>query len=75
MNRQLTATEVKAKLLRLLNDVEAGEEIDITRHGVTVARLAPARGPHALKDMFAGIVTSNASDEELFSTGVRWNAQ
>jgi prevent-host-death family protein len=75
MNRQLTATEVKAKLLALLNDVEAGEEIDITRHGVTVARLAPARGPHALKDRFVGIVTSVGDDEDLFSTGVRWDLQ
>lgn len=75
MNRQLTATEVKAKLLALLTDVEAGEEIDITRHGVTVARLAPARGAHALKDRFAGVVTSTADDEALFGTGARWNLQ
>jgi prevent-host-death family protein len=75
MNRQLTATEVKAKLLALLNDVEAGEEIDITRHGVTVARLAPARGPHALKDRFAGIVTSVGDDESLFSTGEHWDLE
>lgn len=73
MNRQITVTEVKAKLLALLHDVEAGEEIDITRHGVTVARLTPARGPHALKDMFAGIVTSDATDESLFSTGEHWS--
>jgi antitoxin (DNA-binding transcriptional repressor) of toxin-antitoxin stability system len=75
MNRQLTATEVKAKLLALLTDVEAGEEIDITRHGVIVARLAPARGPHALKGRFAGVAKTNASDEDLFSTGVDWNAR
>jgi prevent-host-death family protein len=72
--RQITATEAKAKLLALLDDVQAGEEIEITRHGVTVARLAPARGPHALKGMFRGIVTSSASDEELFSTGETWDA-
>lgn len=75
MTRQLTATEVKAKLLALLDDVEAGDEIEITRHGVIVARLGPARGPHALKDRFRGIVTSSATDEELFSTGVRWESQ
>jgi prevent-host-death family protein len=69
----MTATEVKAKLLALLDEVEEGEEIEITRHGRTVARLAPARGPHALKGMFAGVARSNASDEEIFSTGVDWD--
>src|SRR5438876_918945 len=58
MTRQMTATEVKAKLLALLDDVERGEEIELTRHGHTVARLAPARGPPALKRRFAGVVMS-----------------
>lgn len=75
MVRTLTVTEVKAKLLALLDEVENGEEIEITRHGVIVARLAPARGPHALKGKFKGITSSEASDEDLFTTGVRWNAQ
>ena len=73
MTRKLTATEVKAKLLALLDEVEKGEEIEITRRGRIVARLAPARGPHALKGMFAGIVKSAANDDELFSTGVTWD--
>jgi prevent-host-death family protein len=73
MTRKLTATEVKAKLLALLDEVELGEEIEITRHGVTVARLAPARGPHALKGRFAGVAMSDASDDELFTTGVPWD--
>ncbi|TAK57390.1 MAG: type II toxin-antitoxin system prevent-host-death family antitoxin, partial [Dehalococcoidia bacterium] len=69
----MTATEVKTKLLALLDDIEAGEEIEITRHGKTVARLAPARGPHALRGRFAGIASSAASDDELFTTGARWD--
>jgi prevent-host-death family protein len=73
MTIQVTATEAKTKFLALLDEVEKGEDIVITRHGKTVARLGPARGPHALKGMFAGVVFTNASDEELFSTGVRWN--
>lgn len=72
MTRQVTATELKAKLLSLLNEVEKGEEIEITRRGHTIARITPARGPHALKDLFKGIVTTNASDKELFSTGEVW---
>ena len=75
MNRRLTATQLKAKLLALLDDVEAGEQIDITRHGVTVARLVPARHAHVLRDRFAGIVTSVADDEALFSTGISRNVQ
>jgi prevent-host-death family protein len=75
MSRQLTATEVKTKLLALLDEVESGEEIEITRHGRTVARLTPARGPHALKDRFAGRVWSNVPDEELYSTGETWDME
>ncbi len=74
MTRTMTITEVKAKLLALVDDVQNGEEIEITRHGRTVARLGPARGPHALKDRFAGIAMTNATDEELFSTGESWEA-
>lgn len=73
MTRQMTATEVKAKLLALLDEVEAGEEIEITRHGITVARLAPARGPHSLKGRFVGVAVSAAGDEDLFTTGVSWD--
>lgn len=73
MTRQMTATEVKAKLLALLNEVEEGEEIEITRHGRTVARLAPARGPSSLKGHLAGVAMSVSSDEELFSTGATWD--
>jgi prevent-host-death family protein len=73
MNRQLTATEAKAKFLALLAEVEQGEEIEITRHGRTIARLAPARGPHSLKGRFAGTAMSAASDEELFRTGTTWD--
>lgn len=75
MTRQMTITEVKAKLLTLIDDVERGEEIEITRHGHTVARLAPARGPHALKGRFRGIAVQVAKDEDLYSTGETWNAQ
>jgi prevent-host-death family protein len=75
MSRKVTATEAKAKLLALLDEVDSGQEIEITRHGVTIARLSPARGPHALKGRLAGKAWSNASDEDLFSTGVRWHAQ
>ena len=34
----MTATEVKAKILALLDEVAAGGEVEITKHGRTVAR-------------------------------------
>jgi len=73
MTRTMTATEVKARILALLDDVEGGDEIEITRHGRTVARLAPARGPHALRGRFAGVAMSTADDDELFTTGETWD--
>jgi len=73
MTRKMTATEVKARILALLDDVEGGDEIEITRHGRTVARLAPARGPHALRGRFAGVAMSTADDDELFTTGETWD--
>ncbi|BBX97450.1 hypothetical protein MLAC_27440 [Mycobacterium lacus] len=41
----MTATEVKAKILALLDEVAAGEEIEITKHGRAIARLVAAPGP------------------------------
>lgn len=69
----MTATELKAKLLAVLDEVSNGEDVEITKHGRTVARLVPARGPAALKGVFAGQVKINATDEELFSTGEQWD--
>lgn len=67
-----TATEVKAKILSLLDDVEDGQEVEITRHGRTVARLVPAAGPHALQGSLAGVAMTAGKDEDLFFTGATW---
>ena len=73
MIRHMTATEVKAKILALLDSVAAGEEIEITKHGRTVARLVPAGGPPALKGKFEGVAMSVAGEEGLFTTGASWD--
>lgn len=44
MSDRITAFEAKNRLGRLLDRVEAGEEIVITRHGRPVARLVAAPG-------------------------------
>lgn len=75
MSIKMTATDAKAKILSILDDVEAGEEVEITRRGRTIARLVPAGGPHALKGSMAGVAISTASDEELFGTGASWNME
>lgn len=39
--REVQASEAKTHLPRLLDDVEAGETLVITRHGKPIARLVP----------------------------------
>lgn len=39
--RTIQASEAKAKLLSLLDDVEKGETLVITRHGKPIARIVP----------------------------------
>jgi prevent-host-death family protein len=74
MAKTVTATEAKTHILALLDDVEAGEEIEITRHGRLVARLVPARGGAALMGKYAGLAWTNVEDEALlFSTGEEWS--
>ncbi|MGH3773265.1 MAG: type II toxin-antitoxin system Phd/YefM family antitoxin [Pseudonocardiaceae bacterium] len=68
----MTATEVKATILALLDEVAAGDEVQITQHGRIVARLAPASGPPAVRGMLAGTARTTATDDDLFSTGEAW---
>lgn len=70
--RKVTATDAKARILSMLDEVAAGEEFEITKHGRVVARLAPASGPHALRGRFEGLATSAVPDEQLFATGATW---
>jgi prevent-host-death family protein len=72
MVRQVTATLAKAQLLALLDDVQDGEIVEITRHGRVIARIVPASGAHAMRGRHAGVVSSNTDEEGLFSTGVEW---
>jgi prevent-host-death family protein len=74
MTRQLTATQAKATLLALLDDVAAGDQIEITKHGHTVARLVPATGPRSLKGRLVSVARTACAEPELFSTGEVWNA-
>jgi prevent-host-death family protein len=66
--REITATQFKARCLRLLDEVaETGETLVITKHGRPVARVEPPLRPDDLR----GSVEFNISDDELvnFSMG------
>lgn len=69
----MTATELKAKVLAVLDDVESGAEVEVTKRGRLVARIVPAKDPHSLRGKFADIASS-VDDEDLYSTGEKWNA-
>ncbi len=73
MTKNMTATEARARLLALLDQVADGEEVEITKHGRTVARLVPATGPHSLKGLLQGVAMTSADDEDIFSTGAAWD--
>jgi prevent-host-death family protein len=66
--REITASQFKARCLRLLDEVaETGETLIVTKHGRPVARVVPPLGPADLR----GSGKINVSDEELiyFSMG------
>jgi prevent-host-death family protein len=73
MTARMTATELKARVLAVLDDVATGEEVEITKHGRLVARLVPARGAVGLDGSLEGIAMSATDDELLFSTGESWD--
>jgi prevent-host-death family protein len=49
------AYEAKTKLAHLLDEVEAGRTVTITRHGQPVARLVPADGRSDMADVIADV--------------------
>jgi prevent-host-death family protein len=66
--REITATQFKARCLRLLDEVaETGETLIVTKHGRPVARVQPPLRPDDLR----GSMKINMSDDELiyFSMG------
>jgi prevent-host-death family protein len=69
----MTATEAKAKILSLLDQVAAGQEVEITKRGRTVARLVPATGPHALKGSLVGLAMTAGPEDTLFTPGAPWD--
>lgn len=69
----MTATEVKARILALLDEVAAGDQVEITKHGRTVARLVPAHGPQSLRGRFCGVALTADPDDDLLGAGLYWD--
>jgi prevent-host-death family protein len=78
--REIGAFEAKSKLGQLLDWVEAGEEVVITRRGKVVARLVPPtapgvdrdRGRNAARDIRAmrkGVTLGGLRIKDLISEG------
>ena len=79
--REVGAFEAKNTLSALLDLVEQGEEVVITRHGRAAARLVPASGAfnreaaraaaRRIRDMSRGVTLAGASVKDLVSEGRR----
>lgn len=65
--REIQASEAKTHLLRLLDEVEKGETIAITRHGKVIAQLEPKKAVDADK-VRAAIEGIKALREEIRKT-------
>ena len=76
--RTVGAYEARTNLSRLLEDVESGETISITRHGREVAQLVPVREHpgrnevvSALRAARSGVVRSGTSLRRMIEAGRR----
>jgi prevent-host-death family protein len=77
--RQVGVYEARTQLSRLLDEVEQGETITITRHGRPIARLVPVRGRQrsvkeaiaAIREFRKGHTLGDVSIKELIEEGRR----
>jgi prevent-host-death family protein len=69
--KTIGAYEAKTKLGQLLDDVESGESITITRHGVPVATLSPARPSRSAAAEAAANLRRFRAKHRLAGTSIR----
>jgi len=73
-NTIIAASEFKAKCLRLLDEVEEGETLVITKRGRPVARVVPVSPPRrSLRGTWKGLVKIKG-DIVHFDTGREWES-
>jgi prevent-host-death family protein len=68
---RLTATEAARSFSDVLNRVAAGEEIEITRSGATVAVIAPPRARFLSGDRFRALMAAGPEVDSRFANDVR----
>ena len=73
MEKLITATEFKAKCLKILDELES-QGIVITKRGQPVARLTPLHEVDNSK-LIASMKGKVVVKGNIFSTGRKWNAQ
>lgn len=72
--QEIGAFEAKNKLAALLDRVERGEEIVITRHGKAVARLVPNVGAFDKSQAQAAVERIRARAQNLKAGAFDWDA-
>ncbi len=71
--KTFSASEFKAKCLRLLEDLDS-QGIIVTKRGRPIAKVTPIRSRNIEK--FFGCMKGKIKIKgDIFSTGVKWNAQ
>jgi len=73
MQKTMPAAEFKAKCLKILDELEAGG-ILITKRGRPVARVIPAAEADNRK-LIGSMKGKIEIHGDLFSTGIKWNAE
>ncbi|MDE3180636.1 MAG: type II toxin-antitoxin system prevent-host-death family antitoxin [Acidobacteriota bacterium] len=71
--KTMNASEFKAKCLQVLDDLDP-RGIVITKRGRPVARLTPVR-PVKFANLYGCMRGKIKIEGDIFSTGVKWNAQ
>ena len=71
MPQTITAFEAKTRLGRLLDRVQAGEELLITRHGRPVAKLAPVPQDESADNVDRALAMFREIRKSLQARGVR----
>jgi antitoxin (DNA-binding transcriptional repressor) of toxin-antitoxin stability system len=72
--QEISASEFRQRCLSLMDDLPA-DGVLITRHGHPIAKLLPVR-PNSCADLIGtapGLAADN--EDDLFSTGDRWDAE
>lgn len=63
--KRMGIRELKARMSEVVNEVQAGETVEVTRHGEVVAMLVPVRRPVDNDEVRATLVSLDALRAEI----------